>query len=66
MRAIRGGREEKSGLYGHCTVECSCCIRFQGVCLPQPERAASQSAKSLTVKMVDALTVDLAKQTASH
>jgi hypothetical protein len=31
-----GSRREKSGIYGHCTVECPCCIRFRGFYKPDP------------------------------
>lgn len=32
-----GSRQEKSEIYGHCTIECPCCIRFRGFYKPDPE-----------------------------
>lgn len=31
-----GSRKKQSGIYGHCTVECPCCIRFRGFYKPDP------------------------------
>lgn len=31
-----GSRTKKSGIYGHCTVECPCCIQFRGFYKPDP------------------------------
>ena len=36
--------KEKSGIYGHCTVECPCCIRFRGFYKPNLAKSAPARA----------------------
>lgn len=48
MMPTRSGRQEKSEIYGHCTEECSCCIRSRGFyrVSPENERRASHSSET--------------------
>lgn len=34
--SIIGSRKKESGIYGHCTAECGCCIRYKGFYKPDP------------------------------
>lgn len=36
LMPVGSHKKEKSGIYGHCTVECPCCIRFRGFYKPDP------------------------------